>query len=61
RPAKPSRNAERRVSPDEVCEMNLATKVALQAKCWARTNAPLPVPQVGRTRVAANAAAFMAI
>ena len=44
---------------DETCGRYLAVKVALQAKCRAGTNAPLPVCQVARTRAAAIAAEFM--
>src|SRR5882762_6952985 len=58
-PAKPSRNAERRVRAYETCGRNLAVKVALQAKCRAGTIAPLPAFQVARTRAAANAVEFM--
>ena len=59
RPAKPRRNAERRVSEYEARGRNLAIKVTLQAKCRAGTTAPLPAFQVARTRAAANTAEFM--
>jgi hypothetical protein len=59
RPAKPRRNAERRVRVYEARGRNLAIKVALQARCRAGTNATLPAFQEARTQAAANAANFM--
>jgi hypothetical protein len=59
RPAKPRRNAERRVSEYEARGRNLTIKVTLQEKCRAETTAPLPAFQVARTRAAATAAEFL--